>query len=346
MEWCMCSPSVLSNSLRPHGLSPPGSSIHWISQARILEWADISFSRGSSPTISCIGRWILYHWATMEATREVPVGMVGTRDTQNHMAHVQEATATQVDINIDLQKYYPSAAKYWYFPRDTRNLDLNVKYSDFKYWQIASIVTKGQYRLTKQDPQTNADGPIPLVNHQFLISDLTHNRCSTNDDQMNFISILYMGIWSSVLSVIGFSAPSVKQNLASRSSSSLSSSPFFFIIKLLTNVFSINYCNQSAATFTGQENTSTTVRRPDNHDFHLSNMPSLPITMQLHPQVLLLLLSCFSRVRLRATPETEAHQAPPSLGFSGQEHWSGLPFPSPVNESEKWKGSRSVVSDS
>ena len=36
----------------------------------------------------------------------------------------------------------------------------------------------------------------------------------------------------------------------------------------------------------------------------------------------------------------------PSLGFSGQEHWSGLPFPSPVHESEKWKWSRSVVSDS
>ena len=40
-----------------------------------------------------------------------------------------------------------------------------------------------------------------------------------------------------------------------------------------------------------------------------------------------------------------AYQVPPSLGFSRQEHWSGLPFPSPVHESEKWKGSRSVVSD-
>ena len=41
-----------------------------------------------------------------------------------------------------------------------------------------------------------------------------------------------------------------------------------------------------------------------------------------------------------------AHQASPSLGFSRQEHWNGLPFPSPVHESEKWKWSRSVVSDS
>ena len=41
-----------------------------------------------------------------------------------------------------------------------------------------------------------------------------------------------------------------------------------------------------------------------------------------------------------------AHQAPPSLGFSRQEHWSGLQFPSPMCESEKWKWSCSVVSDS
>ena len=59
-----------------------------------------------------------------------------------------------------------------------------------------------------------------------------------------------------------------------------------------------------------------------------------------------LLLSRFSRVRLCATPQTAAHQAPPSLGFSRQEHWSELPFPSLMHESKKWKWSRSVVSDS
>ena len=46
----------------------------------------------------------------------------------------------------------------------------------------------------------------------------------------------------------------------------------------------------------------------------------------------MLLLSCFSCVQLCATPETAAHQAPPSLGFSSQEHWSGLPFPSPMHK--------------
>ena len=62
--------------------------------------------------------------------------------------------------------------------------------------------------------------------------------------------------------------------------------------------------------------------------------------------LLLLLLSRFSRVQLCAIPETAAHQAPPSLEFSRQEHWSGLPFPSPVHQSEKWTWSCSVMSDS
>ena len=61
---------------------------------------------------------------------------------------------------------------------------------------------------------------------------------------------------------------------------------------------------------------------------------------------MLLLLSRFSHVRFCVTPWTTAHQVPPSLGFSRQEHWSGLPSPSPMHESKKWKWSCSVVSDS
>ena len=61
---------------------------------------------------------------------------------------------------------------------------------------------------------------------------------------------------------------------------------------------------------------------------------------------MLLLLSRFGCVRLCATPKMAAHQAPPSLGFSRQEHGSRLLFPSPTHESEKWKWSRSAVSNS
>ena len=45
----------------------------------------------------------------------------------------------------------------------------------------------------------------------------------------------------------------------------------------------------------------------------------------------LLLPSRFSRVRLCATPWTAAYQPSPSMGFSRQEHWSRLPFPSPTS---------------
>ena len=47
-----------------------------------------------------------------------------------------------------------------------------------------------------------------------------------------------------------------------------------------------------------------------------------------HPNIRLL-LSHFSCVQLCATPQTAAHQAPLSLGFSRQEYWSGVPLPSP-----------------
>ena len=55
----------------PMGWSPPGSSVHGIFQVRILEWVATSFPRGSSQPRDgtqdfCIGRRILYHWATRE----------------------------------------------------------------------------------------------------------------------------------------------------------------------------------------------------------------------------------------------------------------------------------------
>ena len=70
---CVC--PVMSESFWPHGLSPPGSSVHQIIQAKILEWVAIPFSRGSSwprdwahvSCVSCIGWRILYHYLTWEA---------------------------------------------------------------------------------------------------------------------------------------------------------------------------------------------------------------------------------------------------------------------------------------
>ena len=52
--------------------------------------------------------------------------------------------------------------------------------------------------------------------------------------------------------------------------------------------------------------------------------PGKPITIKWSE------VKSLSRVRLLATPWTAAYQAPPSLGFSRQEYWSGSPFPSPI----------------
>ena len=64
--------SVVSNSLRPHGLKPTRLLCAWDFPARILEWVAISYFRGSSQPrnrnliscVSCFGRWILYHCTT------------------------------------------------------------------------------------------------------------------------------------------------------------------------------------------------------------------------------------------------------------------------------------------
>ena len=68
---CVCAKSLQScpTLCDTMDCSPPGSSVHGISQARILEWVAMPFSRGYSPLrdrtrisyISCIGRWVLYH---------------------------------------------------------------------------------------------------------------------------------------------------------------------------------------------------------------------------------------------------------------------------------------------
>ena len=76
IDVCVCSVAQSCPALcNPIDCSPPGSSVHRIFQSRILEWVVMASSRGSSrprdrthvSCISCISRWVLYHWATQEA---------------------------------------------------------------------------------------------------------------------------------------------------------------------------------------------------------------------------------------------------------------------------------------
>ena len=70
--WWWFSCQVVSKSCDPMDCSPPGPSVHELSQARILEWVAVLFSRGSFQTqgsnlglLTC--RWILTDWPTREA---------------------------------------------------------------------------------------------------------------------------------------------------------------------------------------------------------------------------------------------------------------------------------------
>ena len=71
---CGCvSGSFVYDSLRPHGLYPPGSCVHGILQARTLEWVTMPFSRGSSWTrgwtqVSCIAGWVFTIWTLVSIT--------------------------------------------------------------------------------------------------------------------------------------------------------------------------------------------------------------------------------------------------------------------------------------
>ena len=79
----------------PMGCSPSGSSVHGISQARILEWVAMPSSRRSSwprdrTHVSCTGRWVLYHWATWNLARFVCPFLLG------HLLHSSVGPTCQV----------------------------------------------------------------------------------------------------------------------------------------------------------------------------------------------------------------------------------------------------------
>ena len=74
-EWVWVCTQLCPTLCNPMDCSLPGSAVHGILQARILEWVTISSSKRSSQLrdgthISHIARWILYHWATWETHEE------------------------------------------------------------------------------------------------------------------------------------------------------------------------------------------------------------------------------------------------------------------------------------
>ena len=119
--------------------------------------------------------------------------------------------------------------------------------------------------------------------------------------------------------------------------------PFASPYNILQNLFSMKLTLPSWR-WKGSSRGAARIRRKSGKDVVAELQSSaLPVStapqhgvfstqLSFHPcfsLLMLLLLSSLSRVQLFTTPWTGAYQAPPSMGFSRQEYWSGLPFPPP-----------------
>ena len=89
---CVCSVAPSCPTLcDPMDCSPPGSSVHGIFQARILEWVAISYSRklplpSDQTDVSWTGRWVFYHRAVWEALWYIhTLGYIADENKQTYM---------------------------------------------------------------------------------------------------------------------------------------------------------------------------------------------------------------------------------------------------------------------
>ena len=100
--------SVMSDSCNPMDCSPPGSSVHGILQARILEWVAISFSRRSfqpkdRTQVSCVAGGFFAIWATQEAPTQ-PNKKINVKLT--HLGHSTEQSCLVVEEKVEKFFYF------------------------------------------------------------------------------------------------------------------------------------------------------------------------------------------------------------------------------------------------
>ena len=123
--YCVLSHLVLLDSCNSKGYSLPGSSVQVISQARILEWVIISFSRGYSQPRDhiFIGRQVLYHWANRGAKVKLKLKLIAC--ILCYQVHL-----VTVSLNIQFSNKNKSVVLIWY--HSSRKLTI--------LWQVNYIV--------------------------------------------------------------------------------------------------------------------------------------------------------------------------------------------------------------
>ena len=121
---CECMRTQLCPTLwDPMDCSPPGSSVHGIFQAIILEWVAISYSRGSSQPkdqtcisyMSCNGKQIINHWATWEASNWNPQEAMWSRNDETSLGVGDKG---QLKILCWMGFYLPPNHHYFFSHRE------------------------------------------------------------------------------------------------------------------------------------------------------------------------------------------------------------------------------------
>ena len=135
-SYVCCSVTKLCPTLcNPMDYGPAGSSIHGISQARVLEQVAISFSRGSSWTrnwtcISCNGRWILYQWDTSETHSKYSLVNCFWQ-LHNILSDDEELFSATNNAAVDIFLHGASWAGVWISPHSQETDCYIVGYADF-----------------------------------------------------------------------------------------------------------------------------------------------------------------------------------------------------------------------
>ena len=137
--------------------SPPGSSVHEISQARIVEWVTISFSGGSFwpkdqthvSWISCIGRQILYHCTTREAPQDLITVMKPLK------IHIQRSLITTPYWPLSIHQDLVFCVKIYKMPSGAslavQCLKLCLQMQGLQVWSLAGeLRSQNASRTTKK----------------------------------------------------------------------------------------------------------------------------------------------------------------------------------------------------
>ena len=141
--------------------SPPGSSVHEISQARIVEWVSISFSGGSFwpkdqthvSWISCIGRQILYHCTTREAPQDLITVMKPLK------IHIQRSLITTPYWPLSIHQDLVFCVKIYKMPSGAslavQCLKLCLQMQGLQVWSLAGeLRSQNASRTTKKKTET------------------------------------------------------------------------------------------------------------------------------------------------------------------------------------------------